>query len=42
MLDFLGSTRAGRTSAGRTPSEERRGEDLGDEGEEGGPGPLEL
>ena len=39
VLAFLGSTRVGCISARRTPPEEVDGADLGDEGEEGGPGP---
>ena len=39
VLAFLGSTKIGCISARRTPPEEVDGADMGDEGEEGGPGP---
>ena len=42
VLASLGSTRVGCISAGKTPPEEVRGADFGDEGEESGPGPPVL
>ena len=39
VLAFLGSTRVGCISGRRAAPEEVDGTDLGDEGEDGGPGP---